>query len=78
MSDGSYFSSPDSLCESPLTFSGSVAVVVVFCVMGMLWAFRNVRKVIKINLEHYEDIDMEDTDHIGFKSITPSQQKLLL
>jgi hypothetical protein len=73
-----FFASPASKCESPLNFSGAIAVVVSFCVLGLIWAFRNVRKVIKINLTNYEDIDMDESDNIQFESITPSQQKLLL
>jgi hypothetical protein len=44
----SYYS-PDE-CQSPLGFAEVISIVVVFCVSGIVWAYRNFRKVTKINL----------------------------
>ena len=44
----SYYSQEQ--CESPLGFAEVISIVVVFCISGMAWAYRNFRKVTKINL----------------------------
>jgi len=55
-----------------------VALVVVFCVSGLIWAFRNVRKVTSINMGQDNDIDLDDQDSMSYDAVTPHQKKLLL
>jgi hypothetical protein len=55
-----------------------VALVVAFCVLGLVWALRNVRKVTSINLNRFNDIDLDDASNMSYDSVTPSQKKLLL
>ena len=38
------------VCQSPLTLTGSIVCIVVSCVLGLLWALRNVKKVKEVDL----------------------------
>ena len=73
-----YYSQELSTCQSPLGMSGVVALVVIFCACGLVWAYRNVRKVTSINLGQDNDIDLDDQDSMTYDSVTPSQKKLLI
>lgn len=73
-----YYSQEEAACQSPLGLSEVVAVCVVFCVAGLVWAYRNFRKVTSINLSQDIDIDLDDQDSMSYDSVTPSQKKLLL
>lgn len=65
-------------CSSPLSFDGVVIVNVIICALGLLWAYRNVKKVTNINLNNFSDIDMDDADSMTYDTVTPSQKKLLI
>ena len=41
------------MCFSPLGFDGVVIVNVIICALGLIWAYRNVKKVTNINLDNY-------------------------
>jgi uncharacterized membrane protein len=59
--------SEDSIsCKAPLSMTGVVSLVVVFCLSGILWAIRNVRQVININLDRDMDIDLDDQESISY------------
>jgi len=47
-------------CESPLNFLGVIAIVIVCCALGILWAIRNVRLVTNINLHEGNDVDLDE------------------
>jgi hypothetical protein len=73
-----FYSTEFAECRSPLSFDGVVAIVFSFCVVGLLWAAANVRKVTSINLEHDDIIDMDDGESMQYDLVSPSQKKLLL
>ena len=37
-------------CTAPLSFDGSTSIIIVFCALGLIWAFFNFTLVRKINL----------------------------
>lgn len=39
-----------STCSAPLSFAGASAVIIVFCVLGLIWALINYRLVKKIDV----------------------------
>ena len=42
------------VCQSPLTLTGSTVAIIVSCVLGLIWAIRNVFKV--------KEVDLSDDD----------------
>jgi len=55
-----------------------VVLVVVFCLAGLLWAYRNVKRVISIDLNWGSDVDLSQADSITYDSVTPAQKKILI
>lgn len=55
-----FYSTEDGECKSPLSYSGVIATVFIFGISGLVWAFRNVKKVTSINLDN-NDIDLDDS-----------------
>lgn len=55
-----FYSTEEGDCHAPLSFSGVVATVLIFGASGLVWAFRNVRKVTSIKLDN-NDIDLDDS-----------------
>lgn len=72
------YTNGDVGCNSPLNMTGVLSIVVLFCSCGLVWAYRNVRKVTSINLNDESDIDLDDQDSVSYDNVTPSQRKLLL
>lgn len=72
-----FYSTEEGDCQAPLSFSGVVATVLIFGVSGLVWAFRNVRKVTSINLDN-NDIDLDDSLSMRDDMVSPPQKKLLL
>jgi hypothetical protein len=46
--------------------------------LGLAWAYRNLKKVLKINVDNYSEVDLDDADSINDDMISPVQKKLLL
>jgi len=46
-------SSDSAACSSPMSFDGVVIFNVIVCGLGLLWAYRNVKKVTNIKLDNY-------------------------
>ena len=46
--------------------AGVVAINVIFCLSGILWAIRNVRKVTSIDLNRDMDIDLDDQESVSY------------
>ena len=55
-----------------------MVLVVVFCLAGLLWAYRNVKRVISIDLNSGSDVDLSQADSITYDSVTPAQKKVLI
>jgi hypothetical protein len=73
-----FYSTEEVGCRSPLSFEGVIATVVVFGALGLLWAYRNVKKVTSINLSNFSDIDLDDSESMEYDMVSPPQKKLLL
>lgn len=72
-----YYSEENSECSAPLGLPGVVSLVVIFCLAGLIWAYRNFKKVTEINMMKDSDIDLSESDSINYDNITPAQKKLL-
>ena len=78
MSINNLYGEEDIICQAPLDMAGVVAIVIFFCSAGLVWAYRNVRKVTSINLSNDMEIDLDEQDSFRHDNVTPSQKKLLL
>jgi hypothetical protein len=78
MSSHNIYSEEDIVCKASLNMTGVVSIVVFFCSAGLVWAYRNVRKVTSINLSNDMEIDLDEQDSVSYDNVTPSQRKLLL
>lgn len=74
-----FYSTELITCRAPLNYSGQCALIISFCIAGLLWAVINVRKVLSIDINTDSiDIDMDDGDSMQHDLVSPSQKKLLV
>jgi hypothetical protein len=74
-----FYSTEFLACRAPLSYSGQCALIISFCIAGLLWAVANVRKVLSIDVNADSiDIDMDDGDSMQHDLVSPSQKKLLV
>lgn len=74
-----FYSTEFLACRAPLSYSGQCALIISFCIAGLLWAVANVRKVLSIDVNADSiDIDMDDGDSMQHDLVSPSQKRLLV
>lgn len=65
---------PENLCQAPLSFTGSIISISLFCVAGLLWALYNYKLVHGIDVRHERRGSNEEMSISGLNH----DQKLLL
>ncbi len=59
-------------CRAPLDLDGVCLLVMTSCIMGLLWAAYNVRKVLLINVEgDLIDNELDDGESMQQDSVNP-------
>ncbi len=66
----------DPGCQSPLPMGGVIAVVIVCCVLGLIWAFVNVVLVKRINVK--KGMSDKDSDSLSSGDLSEHQKTLLI
>jgi hypothetical protein len=53
-------------------------LTIVIGILGLIWAYRNLKKVLNIDVNSESEIEMDDADSFNDSMVSPVQKKLLL
>lgn len=72
------FQYDDDICQSRLTYEGFMILTIVIGILGLIWAYRNLKKVLNIDVNSESEIELDDADSFNDSMVSPIQKKLLL